>query len=471
MSRSLSIIWLFGLISGFNIMITGNTLNYWLAKENIALQTIGLLSLITLPYSINFLFAPIFDSLRIKYLDKIFGHRLSWICLTSIALVFFVYILSFLNPFDNLLLFASISLIISFFSSMQDTILSAFRTEIVNKESLGFASGIYIFGYRFGMLIANSGAIYLSIYLTFNEIYKIFAILIFVYLILLIVGVKYFNSFNVIEEKTYSSHTSSSHLHLSLYHSNTSLCHSRTSLCHSRGGGNPVNNINFIKRYYNHLGKSLSSYILKIFLDSRLRGNDIGKSENDLSLLSFIVLILIFLILYRLPDNFINVMINPFLLHLNYDAFEIASVGKFWGVMGAIVGGLIGGFIMKKKNILDSILLFGIIHALAHILFIILKIYGKNSTLLFITIGAESITGGMTMTAYIAFISSLCQGKFRATQYSFFSSMMGISRSIFPIISGYIVVNFGWQNFFLFTTIITIPSLLVLLKIKNKLQQ
>ncbi|HJD65752.1 MAG TPA: AmpG family muropeptide MFS transporter [Rickettsia endosymbiont of Bembidion nr. Transversale] len=410
MSRSLSIIWLFGLISGFNIMITGNTLNYWLAKENIALQTIGLLSLITLPYSINFLFAPIFDSLKIKYLDKIFGHRLSWICLTSIALVFFVYILSFLNPFDNLLLFASISLIISFFSSMQDTILSAFRTEIVNKESLGFASGIYIFGYRFGMLLANSGAIYLSIYLTFNEIYKIFAILIFVYLILLIVGVKYcrFNQNKYIEQTT--------------------------------------NNSDGVFAFIRNILKPIGS-------------------------ISFIILILIFLVLYRLPDNFINVMINPFLLHLNYDAFEIASVGKFWGVMGAIVGGLLGGFIMKKKNILDSILLFGIIHALAHILFIILKIYGKNSTLLFITIGAESITGGMTMTAYIAFISSLCQGKFRATQYSFFSSMMGISRSIFPIISGYIVVNFGWQNFFLFTTIITIPSLLVLLKIKTKLQQ
>ncbi|WP_342225428.1 AmpG family muropeptide MFS transporter [Rickettsia endosymbiont of Urophora cardui] len=410
MSRSLSIIWLFGLISGFNIMITGNTLNYWLAKENTALQTIGLLSLITLPYSINFLFAPIFDSLKIKYLDKIFGHRLSWICLTSIALVFFVYILSFLNPFDNLLLFASISLIISFFSSMQDTILSAFRTEIVNKESLGFASGIYIFGYRFGMLLANSGAIYLSIYLTFNEIYKIFAILIFIYLILLIVGVKYcrVNQNKYIEQTT--------------------------------------NNSDGVFAFIRNILKPIGS-------------------------ISYIILILVFLILYRLPDNFINVMINPFLLHLNYDAFEIASVGKFWGVMGAIVGGLLGGFIMKKKNILDSILLFGIIHALAHILFIILKIYGKNSTLLFITIGAESITGGMTMTAYIAFISSLCQDKFRATQYSFFSSMMGISRSIFPIISGYIVVNFGWQNFFLFTTIITIPSLLVLLKIKNKLQQ
>jgi PAT family beta-lactamase induction signal transducer AmpG len=102
------------------------------------------------------------------------------------------------------------------------------------------------------------------------------------------------------------------------------------------------------------------------------------------------------------------------------------------------------------------------------VLFIILEISGKNFTLLLITISIESITGGMAMTSYIAFISSLCSGRFRATQYSFFSSMMGFSRSVFPTISGYIVANFGWQNFFIFTIIITIPSLFMALKIKNR---
>ncbi|HJD54682.1 MAG TPA: MFS transporter [Rickettsia endosymbiont of Proechinophthirus fluctus] len=411
----LCIIWLFGLISGFNLMITGNTLNYWLAKEDIALQTIGILSFITLPYSINFLLAPIFDAVQIKYLNKIFGHRLSWICLTSSVLIFLIYIFSFLDPRTNLLLFAFTALIISFFSAAQDTILSALRTEIVPKESLGFTSGIYIFGYRVGMLLAGSGAIYLSIYLTFNEIYKIFAGLVFIYLILLIVGIKY----------CYLNEN----IHIQIIKNDT------------KNNQNKKNIINFI---YNALKPIGSVY--------------------------FIILILIFLVLYRLPDNLINVMINPFLLHLEYDAFEIASVGKFCGVVGAIIGGLVGGVIMKHKNILNSIFLFGIIHALGHMLFIFLEINGKNSLLLFITIGIASITGGMTMTAYIAFISALCQGQFRATQYSFLSSMMGISRSIFPIISGYMVVNFGWQNFFLFTTIITIPSLLILLKIKTKLQ-
>ncbi|HJD56034.1 MAG TPA: MFS transporter [Rickettsia endosymbiont of Pyrocoelia pectoralis] len=423
----LFIIWLLGFISGFNIMISGNTLNYWLASENIPLQTIGIFAFITLPYSINFVLAPIFDTVRIKYLDKIFGHRLSWICLISISLVLSTYFLSLINLKNDLLLFGITALIISFFSAIQDTILSAFRTEIVSKEAVGFTSGIYIFGYRIGMLLAGSGAIYLSIYLTFNEIYKIFAGLVLIHSILLILAARY-----------------------------ASLCYDR----HCEQQKTTRQSRKTIK-------------ILRILLDcfDELHCNSSRNyKQNNINLLSFIALILAFLILYRLPDNFINVMINPFLLHLGYDAFEIASVGKFFGIIGAMVGGLLGGFIMKKKDIISSMLFFGIIHALAHILFIILEIYGKNSALLFITIGAESITGGMTMTVYIAFISSLCHGKFRATQYSFLSSMMGISRSIFPVISGYIVVKFGWQNFFFFATIITIPSLLMLLKIKTKLQ-
>ncbi|AGJ02361.1 transporter AmpG 1 [Rickettsia prowazekii str. Breinl] len=434
------IIWLFGFISGFNVMITGNTLNYWFAKKDIALQTIGMLSFITLPYSINFLLAPVFDTVQIKYLNKILGHRLSWICLTSTTLISLIFILSFLDPSTDLVLLSFIAFIISFFSAAQDTILSALRTKIVPKESLGFTSGIYILGYRVGMLLASSGAIYLSIYLTFNAIYKIFAGVIFVYLILLILVARYTNSFDVMEENT---------------------SYSYVARCYAIADMNLKNKF-FIKNYFNYFKNFISAYLLKIF-------SGFYFHRNDINLAYYIILILIFLVLYRLPDNLINVMINPFLLHLGYNAFEIASVCKFCGVMGAIIGGLIGGIIMKYKNILYSILLFGIIHALSHIFFILLEINGKNSLILFITIGVESITGGMTMTAYIAFISSLCQGKFRATQYSLLSSMMGISRSIFPIISGYMVVNFGWQNFFLFTTIITIPSLLILLKIKTKI--
>lgn len=85
-------------------------------------------------------------------------------------------------------------------------------------------------------------------------------------------------------------------------------------------------------------------------------------------------------------------------------------------------------------------------------------------------ISFESVTGGMTMAAYIAFIASLCQGKFRATQYSFLTSMMGLSRSIFPAISGFIVVDYGWRSFFAFTVAASLPSIWLISKINKKLK-
>ena len=185
----LFIIWLFGLTSGFTLMITGNTLNYWLAKENIDLQSIGMFAVIVIPYSINFLWAPIFDTVKLGWLSKLLGHRLSWICLIQILLALAIFLLSTMDPHHSLILFALVGLIISFLSSAKDTVLGAFRTEIIAKESQGAASGIYIFGYRIGMLISGSGAIYLSSYLGWNNVYKIFAISVLVCSAILVVSI------------------------------------------------------------------------------------------------------------------------------------------------------------------------------------------------------------------------------------------------------------------------------------------
>ncbi|WP_316353364.1 AmpG family muropeptide MFS transporter [Candidatus Trichorickettsia mobilis] len=405
----LFIIWLFGATSGFTLMISGNTLNYWLAKENIDIRAIGIFAFISIPYAINFIWAPIFDTKTLGFLSKLLGHRLSWICVLQFTLALFVLFLSKLSPQHNLLLFGILGLIISLLSSALDTVLGALRTEIIPKESQGAASGIYIFGYRIGMLLSSSGAIYLSAKIGWQHVYMIFAILIIFLSSLLII---------------------------TLYNKNYQEP--------------PTNFTASVKN------KNIFSFI-----------NNILKPIGSWSYLS---LIIIFLILYRLPDNFINTMINPFLIHLSYNEFEIASAGKFFGISAAIIGGLVASHIMNKHSIQNSLLIFGILHAIAHSLFIVQTILGNNLILLFIVIGFESITGGMTMAAYIAYIASLCHGKFRATQYSFFSSMMGLSRSIFPTVSGYIVIEFGWQNFFLFVTIMTIPSLLLSFKLTTMLK-
>lgn len=403
-------LWLSGFASGFTIMISGNTLNYWLSQAQIDIRTIGIFTIISLPYALNFVWAPALDLFEFRYLSKFLGKRATWLCIVQFNLCISIYVLSTIDPRANLFIFGLVGFVISLLSSTQDIILGALKTEIITKEEQGVASGVYIFGYRIGMLISGSGAIYVSSNVCWNQIYRYFAISILISLILIFIFCTFNNHHKINNQYNRSSVTTST-----------------------------------------------ASSLIEIL--------------NSIKIIKSVGFIIIFLIIYRLPDNFINIMINPFLIHIGYNVKEIATNSKLFGVITAIIGGLIASYIMKKKNITNCLLIFGAIHALAHSLFIVQDVYGKNLYLLLTIISFESITGGMTMAAYLAFIASLCYGKFRTTQYSFFSSMMGLSRSIFPTVSGYMVINFGWQSFFAFASIASIPPLLILYKIIPNLKK
>lgn len=401
-----------GFISGFALLIPSNTLNFWLSTMAIDIRLIGAFSLVSLPYAINFIWAPIFDALRLPFLFQAFGQRLSWIYLLQICLALSVYVLSSFDPEQNLLGMAICAFFVSIFSSSQDTALGAFRSEIIEPAQQGSVAGIYIVGYRIGLLLSSSGSILASAYIDWHSIYKIFAMIVLCFPVIL------------------------------------QLCVNSRLLDNSSSS-----DFDFYRPQ-------------EVYKESSISFKTLGAQLHFVKDKGFL-LILVFLVLYRLPDNFISAMINPFLLHLSFDAIEIATVGKFLGVMAAILGGLIASHIMRRLNVIDSLLYFGIIHAIAHSFFIIQNMMGYNLPLLFIVMGFESITSGMTMAAYIAFITSLCKGEYRATQYAFLSSMMGLSRAILPGISGIIVSKYGWQAFYFFVSLATIPSLAILWLMKR----
>ena len=400
-------IWFMGFISGMTLLITGNTMNFWLTQEKIDKTSIGMFALVSLPYAISFLWSPILDHVKIPILSRFFSMRFSWIITLQISLSIAVFAISNISPLDDLEKFAALGFLIAFLSSTQDVALGALRAKIVPAGKQGVVSGIYIFGYRIGMLVGSSGAIYASVYMSWGEIYKIFAnIILYFPIVLFITAGRYLYGNDAVEER------------------------------------------------------HILRYLSFDFWRKALAG--VGSA-------AFVVMILVYLVLYRLPDNFIGIMFNPFLVETGFDALQIATVGKFLGIITAIIGGLIASWVMHKIKIIDALLYFGTIHALSHLLFIFQNHMGDNIYTLFVVVGTESITGGMVMAAYIAFITSLCSGKYSATQYAFFSSMMGISRSVFPSLSGIIVMHAGWNNFFLFVTILTIPPLWMSVKVRKML--
>ena len=173
-------------------MISSYTLNYWLSDANINLTTIGIFSLISLPYAINFLWAPIFDLYQFPYFFKnIEYHRISWLILMQISLSISVFLISFCNPNNNIMIIGFLGLMVSLFASAQDTILGALRTELVAKLQQGQISGNYIFGYRIGMMSSSSGAIYLSQFVSWHHIYLMFGITILLFPIIIFLLFKY----------------------------------------------------------------------------------------------------------------------------------------------------------------------------------------------------------------------------------------------------------------------------------------
>ncbi len=402
-------IWLLGLMSGFTLMISGNTLNFWLAEEKIDIKTIGIFSLISLPYAINFVWAPIFDSIKLPVLHNSLGKRLSWILLVQLVLAICIFIIGFFDPKHNLKAIAFVAIMIAFLASAQDTILGAIRTEMIPSEKQGEISGIYSFGYRLGMLLSNYGAIYISQFIDWSYIYFLFGFFVALFPALLISGSSEFAYNN---EDLQGVNVDEQQKDLS---------------------GNKRNKLQLIQNILSPIGSA-----------------------------KYILLVLLFLVLYKIPDNFISVTINPFLLHVGYDAGEISVNGKLIGMLCATFGGLVAGYLMKGKNIHHCLIFFGALHGLSHFMFIVQEYYGKNINLLLSSTVLEGTTGGMAMTAYIAFIATLCKGKFRATQYAFFSSMMGFARSVFPALSGYIVASYGWYVFYIITIIATLPPLFLI---------
>jgi PAT family beta-lactamase induction signal transducer AmpG len=146
-------IWFFGLSSGLTLLLSGNTLNFWMAKEGLDKITIGLFSLVALPYVCKFLLAPIIDLVKIPYLSHLLGQRKAWILVSQISIIIFVILLSFTDPKIQLLYTAIFSFCIALSSVTQDIALDGFRVEILQNQYKAPGSAMYIFGYRIGMFI------------------------------------------------------------------------------------------------------------------------------------------------------------------------------------------------------------------------------------------------------------------------------------------------------------------------------
>ncbi|MBD0334646.1 MAG: AmpG family muropeptide MFS transporter [Cyanobacteria bacterium Co-bin13] len=174
------------------------------------------------------------------------------------------------------------------------------------------------------------------------------------------------------------------------------------------------------------------------------------------------VLILVFIVLYKLGDALVNNMVTPFLLSMNFTQTDIGAIRGGMGLFATIVGTLVGGALLSRIGINRSLWVFGILQAVSNLAYFVLAQVGQNYPLMVLSINIENFCAGLGTAAFVAFLMSLCNASFSATQYALLSSLMAVSRDILAAPAGQIAQATGWPLFFLLTLVTALPGLLLL---------
>ncbi len=382
---------LLGFSSGLPLYLTSTTLQAWMTKEGVNLTSIGLFSLVALPYSFKFIWSPLLD----RYVPPFMGRRRGWLVITQIALILAISCMFFQQPKQALQLLAVNAIAIAFFSASQDIAFDAYRTDMLEEEEMGAGAAITVLGYRLALVITGSLALVLADRLPWNVVYLFMAVLMLVGLV---------SSFFAPEPEK------------------------------------PV-----------HAPETLVDAVILPFQDFfQSHGVKVG------------VLSLVFITLYKFGDAILNNMTTPFLLQTGFSQTDLGVIRGGMGILATLVGTLVGGSVMSKLGIYKSLWIFGGLQCLSNLGYLALTLTGQNYQLLVLSINLENFCGGMGTAAYVAYLMSLCNPSFTATQYALLSSLMAVSRDVLIAPAGKIAELTGWTNFMLISIVAAIPGLLLL---------
>jgi PAT family beta-lactamase induction signal transducer AmpG len=401
-----------GFASGLPLLLTFSTLSAWLATEGVRRAAIGAFALVSTPYALKFAWAPLIDRLPPPIP---LGRRRGWGITIQLALIAAILALGSENPKHHLLPMAMLAMLVSFLSASQDIVIDAWRVEILPLDLQGPGAGMIQTGYRLAMLVSGAGALVIAAKAGWFAAYAAMAEL-------LAVGVLVF-----------------------LF-----------------GPEPPVSPEN------RQIRSSATKPSIRHMVWSWFTTAVIGPFADFMRRPIWFV-ILIFIVGYKLGEAMAGVMMaTPLYISLGFSLNEIAAVSKFVGFFATLAGALIGGVVTARFGILRSLAICGVLQSAGNLFFVLQAVGGHRIGYLALCVTAENLTGAMAGAAFVAYLSSLCSPAFTATQYALLSSLASVGRTLVASSSGVLAERLGWVRFFLLTTVVTIPALLLLIWIARR---
>lgn len=415
--RVIAILFL-GFSSGLPLALTGQTLSLWLKDEGLSLTAIGLFAAVGTPYALKFLWAPVIDKAHIPVLTSMLGRRRSWLIVTQFLLIVATLALGFSGPASSVGITAVLALAVAFASASQDIVIDAYRVEVLEEHQFAAGAAAIVFGYRVGMLVSGAGALYLASAFAWPIVYAAMAAL-----VLVGVATVLLNPEPAVKETPESI--------------------ARENEVRDWLAAKP--------QLSGRLGAALAwIYVAVIcpFAEFMARPGWVA--------------ILLFVVFYKFGDSLAGVMTFPFLDDIGFTKIDIASVAKVFGFAATLAGLALGGALMAGVGLYRSLWICGVLQLASNLMFAIQAMAGANIALLAATIGLENLAGGMGTAVFVAYLSSLCNVAYTATQYALLSSFMVVARTWLSSSGGALAEWLDWIGFFLLTTAAAVPGLILL---------
>ena len=437
-----------GFSAGLPFLLLFSTLSLWLRDAEITRTSVGFFAWVGITFSIKVLWAPVVDHLAIPGLTKALGKRRSWILVGQLGVVLGLLVIAAINlqavsvvsqttgetelvsP-DRIwvVAVALAALWIAFWSATQDVAIDAYRIEAAPDELQGGMAATYQLGYRVGLLAAGAGALYLAEFWSWQVSYLVMAALMGVGIVTVL-----------IVREPESSRTAGSLLqeeHVAAFMA------ARSHLSERR------------RRLAGWFYGAVACPFAEFF---RRNG-------------SFALVILVFISVYRLSDITMGVMANVFYDDIGFSKLDIANVSKTFGILVSIAGALIGGVLVARYGIMRILLLGAVLVATTNLLFAYLATQGPFIWLLTMTISADNLSAGIAGTAFIAYLSSLTNRHYTATQYALFSSLFTLFGKFVAGFSGVVVDAEGYVFFFIYASALGIPAIILVLYLMHHERQ
>ena len=398
-----------GFSAGLPLLLVLGTLSFRLREAGIDRSTIGFLSWVGLAYGFKWVWSPLVDRLPLPLLTRWLGRRRSWLLLAQTTVVAGLVGMALLDPQVALEPVVWCALVVAFASATQDIALDAFRIESADAEHQAALAATYQTGYRLAMIWAGAGVLWVAARVAGAD------------------------------DKTYL-HAAWQAAYL--------------VMAASRGVG-----------------------VLTVLLSPEPAQRELPPARNAAEWLrgalvepfaEFIrryrwqaALILGLIGVYRISDVVMGIMANPFYVDMGYTKDEVAAVTKVFGVIMTLAGAFIGGVLSMRLGVMRILMLGAALSAITNVLFAWLATRGHDLTALVWVISADNLASGIASAAFIAYLSSLTNVNYSATQYALFSSMMLLAPKWLAGFSGVYVDAHGYEAFFTSTALLGAPVLLL----------